>query len=411
MISYYNLSWTIRSIFSVLLLGAEIGNVWNIIYAYRTKKRKYLWLSAVLFICAYILQEINIYIIELHYAGLDKPINGIAVVSAIHLISFIVAISAATIAMVYFNFWYRRTNLTPNVIKDCADHMETGICYYMDGGQVIFQNREMNRLCIELTGNNLLNGEELYGAVNGETVTLSNGRVIRFDHKIIDFENTKTHELLAFDITEFTEKSNKLVRENEELGKMNKALHEYNQKIDDTVRREEILQAKISIHDEMNRLMLMAVATAENDILEDCLDVLAQWKKIVLLLNNDGEEKADIINSARDLAKMLGIEIVLDEDKCYELSERNQEIFSIAAREAVANASKHASASKLVISIIMNQDMVQIRFENDGIMPDKEAVPRGGLKNLSIIASDCGGSLEMVLSDHFTFVLNLPDNN
>lgn len=406
--SYIELPWIEIYFIVIAILLAEIGNIWSIIYAYRTKKKGVLRVSVILFVLSYLLQELTLQTIELRNSGNTEGNTNIILDSpSFIVISIIIMISTMTIAVVYYNFWFRKTNVTPTAIKDFTDQIPVGMCYYLDGGRIIFQNREMNRLCVELIGKTLLNGEELYEAVKDGIVTFADNTVRQFEHRMVKLRDVEAHELIAFDITELTGKTKILESENDELKNLNASLKDYNLKIDDTVRREEILQARVNIHDEMNRLILMTMAAAEDDANTSYADIMKLWKDNIILLNRHNDAEDDIVKPIKKLADMLGVSLQFTGDDIAIIPEKYREIFSIAAREAVANSTKHANAAELVINIEVDEDTTHFSFSNDGVIPKGEIKPAGGLANLKTIAMDNSGSLEISVTDRFTFSINL----
>ena len=86
------------------------------------------------------------------------------------------------------------------------------------------------------------------------------GRRWRFVRRELLLDGERLHELTASDVTAEYAKTEALQRDKEALSRLKAELNEYNLGIDDTVRKQEILRAKVNIHDEMNRLMLSTVA-------------------------------------------------------------------------------------------------------------------------------------------------------
>ena len=61
---------------------------------------------------------------------------------------------------------YGKRSITPAAVKLCLDGMPCGVCCWSQGGRVLFSNVCMNRLCLELTGGPLLNGNSFFEAVS-----------------------------------------------------------------------------------------------------------------------------------------------------------------------------------------------------------------------------------------------------
>ena len=75
------------------------------------------------------------------------------------------------------------------------------------------------------------------------------------------------------------------------------------------VRKQEILDAKVYIHDEMNRLMLVTTAMTETVTLkEEFESVLTLWRNNAVLLGNEAEKDIEDVDALEieKLAKKLG---------------------------------------------------------------------------------------------------------
>lgn len=283
---------------------------------------------------------------------------------------------------------YAGRSITPLTIKRCADSMSCGICYWRENGHVIFANECMNRLCVSLTGEALMNGEHFRAAVSGDIVPIGDG-VWSFTFRDLTFQGGALHEMVASDVSELHEKAEALRRDNETLSGMREELRAYGLRIDDTVRRQEILQAKVNIHDEMNRLMLSTVAMdIENEA--ELHRNFSLWERNALQLCLEADERKDE-NAAAQLAGMaqaLGLRLVWREALPDTITAQRRELFFLAAQEAVANAVKHAGAGQLRITFAQTEDEIRCTFENDGHVPQGAVRFTGGLANLSLLAAE-----------------------
>ena len=100
--------------------------------------------------------------------------------------------------------------------------------------------------------------------------------------------NERLHEIIAINVTNEYNKTQDLEKEKLELSQIKRELEDYNLTINDVVKHQEILQAKINIHDEMNRLMLLSVAT-ESDSADELNNIFSLWQENALLLSKEVE--------------------------------------------------------------------------------------------------------------------------
>ena len=309
-----------------------------------------------------------------------------------------------------YNIRYDRTYITPGTIKLYLDKLPCGVCCWRDNGRVLFSNVCMNRLCRALTDGPLLNGNHLQSAAAAGIHTLE-GRVWRFTCRDFFMNGERLHEMIASDITAEYAKTQALERDKAELSELNRELREYYRSIDEITRRQEILQAKVNIHDEMNRLMLSTIAAGGDDAAE--LDrIFPLWEKNALLLCLEADEAKDEKAAGRleKLAAALRIQLIWKDALPESMTGRQRSLFFSAAQEAIANAVKHASAKTMEISFTQTEQTLSCRFINDGTAPTEEVRFTGGLANLSRLAARQDASVTTENGERFTLMISFPKN-
>jgi len=78
------------------------------------------------------------------------------------------------------------------------------------------------------------------------------------------------------------------------------------------------------------------------------------------------------------------------------------------AREALANAAKHAAATAMDISFEETTEALCCSFRNNGTLPNGEIRFTGGLLNLSRLAAEQGAVLSVEADKQFTLRLCFP---
>jgi hypothetical protein len=406
MMSFYALSALIRAQFTLWALLLCLAAVIGIVYAAFLKKSGFAVLASLSFASAYSLWQIMVDI----YTG-NKTGTALAVsvkLGGFPWLLWLLALAVITLtitAVLVLSARHVKMRVTPMAIKHCADQMPCGICCWRDSGRVIFSNICMNRLCVALTGRVLLNGNSFRSAVPDSIMTV-NGREWRFVCRDLCFDGECLHEMIASDITEEYAKTKALEKDMTEIARMNRELQAYNLRIDEAVRRQEILQVKVNIHDEMNRLILSTVA--DNSADRETLDqIFSLWEKNTMLLCRQADEDAGrgAANRLEQLARALDIRLIWRTSLPNTLTKKQRELFFTAAQEAVANAVKHAGAKAVEISFSEAETAICCDFENDGRMPAGNVRFTGGLANLAYLAGEEGAS---VLADiGKTFKLSL----
>lgn len=328
-------------------------------------------------------------------------------------IVYIVILSVFTITFIiqyHSNLAYTKTHISSMSVKEALDQNPTGICYYRENGQLILSNHKMNALAFSIMGHALLNGTELYDAVKKEPITeLENGTVVRFSHKSITFSGEPCHELIADDITEIYRKSEILRKDNELLKSQNRIMKEYGETIDETVRRQEVLTTKTKIHDEMNRLLLSTDNAIRGGTEKEKQQIIETWQKNILLLCIEAESdtRNNALSDLDALAKLIGVTITYDKLPKTEKSDTLR-LFSLAAEEAMTNAAKHGGAKNLYVNTYETEEMLEVRFTNDGKNPDGTITEGGGLSALRHRIEQAGGSVHISTENRFTLTVSVP---
>lgn len=323
-------------------------------------------------------------------------------------LAVLLLLTLAAAALLWCNVRFDRTRITPGSVKLFLDKLPCGICCWRDSGQVLFSNVCMNRLCLALTGEALRNGEHFRAAVRGGHLP-AEGRVWRFSTRELLFGGETLHEMIASDVTAEYDKMQALEQEKKNLSRLNRKLRDYTFGIDDTVRRREILQAKVNIHDEMNRLMLATTAADGGD--PAALDrIFSLWERNALLLCMEADEAADAAAAERleKLAAALGVRLILPDALPDALTERQRSLFFSCAQEALANAVKHAGAKTVTVSCSETETQILCRFANDGTVPSGPVRFTGGLANLSLLADRQDAAVSAEAGSPFTLVLRFP---
>lgn len=306
---------------------------------------------------------------------------------------------------------WRETHVTAASVKESMDGLPAGVCYYLEDGRCILVNHRMQDVCFSLLGLPLQNGASFYEAVREKSVhALSDGTAVTFRHRVLAFEDAPLHELIADDITELYEKNERLRADNERARQLGASMKAYGETISDTVRRQEILQAKINIHDEMNRMILTTRKAAQDGAAEaERRDILRMWQGQALLLckEADARRSSHAVSDLNALAAVLGMELewsgVPESEDAAVLS-----LFLSAAREAMANAAKHAGATRLRIETREDGETLRAAFTNDGRKPEGAAEETGGLRNLRARLEKAGGGMRVETEPVFRLSVTIP---
>ena len=361
---------------------------------------------------------VSYYLMHVCRAGTEWRLHGTISPAAMAVLHFpavlffaVLLILSLLCALLFRNsVQWRKTHITAASIKESIDGLPAGVCFYLEDGRCIFSNHRMNDICLMLTGLTLQNGARLYLHVCESPVhVLSDGTAVSFRHRLLSFDGAPLHELIADDITELNEKNERLRAENARARRLAADMRAYSETISDTVRRQETLQAKISIHDEMNRLILATGRAVESGDAQERAGILRLWQSQALLLckEADTRRKSSTVSDLNTLASVLGLRLIWNggpetQDPAV-LS-----LFLSAAREAMTNAVKHARATALTIEISEDEMALCAAFTNDGEPPAQEINESGGLASLRQRLERAGGAMRIETQPRFSLHITIP---
>ena len=406
MMAVYSLSSLARAFFALWALLLCLVNIIDALFALAQKRYVFSLVAVGLFAPVYLMWQV---LFDLSLSGrtgtiapLSQTLGGISWLWWALVFVFVTLGAALLLA---YNVRYKKNFVTPGAIKLYLDKIPCGVCCWRDNGRVLFANVCMTRLCVALTDAPLFNGNHFRDAVASGILTVD-GRRWRFACRDITVGGECVHEMIASDITAEYAKTQALERDKAELSRLNDELREYTLGIDDTVRRQEVLQAKVNIHDEMNRLMLSTMA-AESEDAATLDPIFAMWQQNALLLCMQADKSVDkkAVERIGKLAAALHVRLQWS-GLPSTLSEPQRALFFAAAQEAIANAAKHARATTMVISVDSTPTGVCCRFVNDGTMPTAPVPYRGGLANLVHLAAEQNATVAVQVGETFVLSVN-----
>ena len=200
-----------------------------------------------------------------------------------------------------------------------------------------------------------------------------------------------------------------LENKSSELKNRNKRLLQYGENIKELTSEKEVLAAKIHIHDELGKLLLITKKKLQKSLTkEDQGELLSLWKKELDAFTNFSEkvEKKEELLVLKEVATLIGIGLHFEGEK--PLPNTNEEkILKVAIHECLTNASKHAHAKNLYVKGDSQKDKYEITIANDGKKPNNDIVLGGGLSSLKLLVERANGEMEVVSKPEFTLRISL----
>ncbi|MGN1418563.1 MAG: hypothetical protein ACI4W6_04480 [Acutalibacteraceae bacterium] len=343
---------------------------------------------------------------------------------AVQLIFALLQFFAVCFFVYRVNF-YRRSNITPMSIKQGADRLPTGLCCFDENGRPMLTNHCMEKLCMDITNEPLLNASDFWkklvsGDVSPECtvvkkgsepmIILESGQVRNFSCKEIISGKKKIFELSAWDITEQYALSKQLMDYNAQLENVKKRLLLFSENMADITREKEILAAKIRIHNSLGKALLAARRYVENDDGSVSREELLQlWQNNISFLRGEAQQpqESNSLDELYEAAKIMGISVSVRGD-VPTADNRTMRFIMAGARESLTNAVHHAKATRLEICILSEKDYNIIEYTNNGNPPDGEIKEGGGLSSLRKSVESAGGIMQIDCKNQFVLRLKIP---
>ena len=365
------------------------------------------------------------------------------------LVLSILAVSVLT-GIFQWLFLYKKSRdmITTRSIKESIDLLPDGVCFSTDRGMPILMNSRMRQLCTEFTGEGLMDTEKFWRDLRNGNVRKgirplkqreaafidTNGQVWDFRRSRLSYGGEKVTEISAVNITTQYHLHKELVARYERLNDVNSRLHHFSEEVEKVTREKEILAAKIKLHDEIGRSLLILrsyltetpeksaqtetpekstqTETSEKSAQTEKRDrsrLLPLWQYIVTSMQEGTilKEREDSLLLLKKEAADFNVDIFLEGLLPANPSVRN--VIFAAVRECAGNTAKHARGDRLFITIHDTEENTEVFITNNGNAPGGNIHETGGLKNLRKMVEERGGSMQIKSSPVFVLHLCFPE--
>lgn len=324
-----------------------------------------------------------------------------------------------------WKFWKKqKKQLTADAMKESLDNLSDGICFYSRDGLPLLVNLRMNRLSGELFGTEILNGNQFLHQLEKEEFN-GHGQIIRrkpnlmlqtedqtvweFHSKELYLNDNVISELIASDVTEQYQMAKELEKRNQSLNQINRQLRTYNSEVNRITREQEILNAKIRIHDDVGRSLLAARAyLSQPKEQRERKQLLLLWDYTISSLKKEAEpeQKTGDWELLQKAASAVNVKITLNHPLPEE--EKLRALLVAAIYECMTNTVKHADGDEVYVKIQEKDAVLNIQLTNNGKPPSQIVKETGGLSNLRKIIETAGGTMKIESEPHFVLELELP---
>lgn len=325
-------------------------------------------------------------------------------------------VCADALTLTLFAFGQRRSarrRPSAQSIKDAVDLLPAGLCVSEPDGTVLLSNLKMNQWNQALTGGTLSDARALLSAVKAagepqggkQLVTLKDGTALLFEESTLEIGSEQYSHLIAEDVTKQFRATKELKEKNDRLREFQYRLKTYRFKETELLTRQEILNARATVHNQLGGALLTGkyhLEHPENTDPEALRQMLLQINTYLLAEADDPEQRADAFDSARGWAEGIGVAVDLTGTVPAEGVFRD--LLGHAIEECAANAVKHAGGDRLTVAVGKG------RFEiaNNGAAPSGNVVPVGGLRSLQLAVEQAGGTMTLQSRPSFRLTVSLP---
>ena len=390
------------------------------------KKRRYIVLPAITFASSFI--SVFLTMRGSYRYRVGKPVfePSLTIISLpfwLHCVVAVVLIVLAIYGLVSAVLWNKK-HISPVSIKESADSLPAGICFYEQSGLVRLINTEMNRLCVLATGKALLDGASFWQKISqgeieenclplqsGEKpiVEYEGGKVVSFKRYQHEIDGKTVYEIVAANVTERYRLTKELEQKLEELKAVNKRLVAYGDNVAELTKEKELLAAKIRIHDDMGKLLLATKRRLTEPMDEtEQKQMICFWQaEIAALKSTRPRTKKDNLQVITGAAKLVGVTVKF----CGEQPKANtvnEKILIAAMHECLTNTVSHANGKTMTVSAVNKDGKYTIIITNDGEKPKGEIVEGGGLSGLRALVDREGGKMQIKALPQFELLIELP---
>ena len=301
---------------------------------------------------------------------------------------------------------YRKNHVTPDSVKQAMDLLPVGIAFGDADGTVLFRNLVMDRLSAALTGKLFTDWHAFMAAAGGEKVS-AEGRVWQI--RLSETPGSSVQQFTATDITGQAGILNDLQAKNRKLRDIRLRLKIYNRQAERIVIAQELLTARMTVHDMLGSVLLESRHSMNDpaSIDEELLLQALRNANTYLLREYEGDDTAvDPLTEAVGTARAIGVKTDLTGVPPAEDGPR--EVLAAAVRECAANCVKHAEGDRLQVDARRTDAGYTFTLCSNGRPPSGPVRETGGLLSLRTLVENRRGVMRVEDTPAFRLVIGLP---
>ncbi len=306
------------------------------------------------------------------------------------------------------------------MIKDSFDNLPTGIIFAKTNGVILLANALMYDLYCQLSDGALQSAHAFWHSLTkphdqiklletGDTPTLcfADNKIYRFNKHTTEIGYEPIIQIKAVDISAHYQLKQTYLQKQKKLVTLRQAMVETKATLENVTRQEEVLDAKLKIHNTMGMGLATIrryLATGQGDLDK----ALLIWRRsIELLVNSETFVQDDLLKSLQQAAQSIGIVLEII-GKWPSKQPAIERVLISVGRECLINAALHGDAKHMQIEILEMAATYQITFKNDGKTSTKPIRAGGGFASMKKTLETINGSFDIVQTPQFAIVLELP---
>lgn len=332
------------------------------------------------------------------------------------------------LSLVVLKLRYRKwtdSHLSYRTFKEAVDKLPVGVCCYREDGRVILKNRTMEALCRRISGQALLNGSRFCQTVftaplqtcqrrlmeEDALLVFDDGTAFSFSCTAVKAEEQLLHMLIAADMTQEYSRTQALQERKQMVEQLNERMTAYQREVLALIASQEVLNAKVKIHNELGTSLLATRKYLLNGSDADKDTLLQMIRQNLTFLKQDAEPQIrDEYELILSTAHELGLEIELSGELPQEESMKH--IAAAAIHECCTNTIRHAGGNKLWVCAEHDEHAYRMDLCNNGKQPTEPVAEKGGLSSLRRLVEQVGGTMTITISPdfHLTIILSKEGN-
>lgn len=317
------------------------------------------------------------------------------------------------------------THISSRSIGQFMTLLTVGIAFTDLEGRLLMSNERMRRLVRRITGHELRDSRRFWekltaGAYPFVYIQTSPYPILRLDageawsfvRRPSEVGGELVYEFIAVDVSDELKLLEELEDENRALSEMNERLRTYGKNAEELTRSQEILAAKVRIHDDLGRVLLMTRQMLSGPSgTEERGALLGLWKRTLLLLEGkgqrsegSGDELEDLMRAAEEIGATIRINGTLPPE-----GSPQRAVVITALHECLTNTIRHAGGSVVSAVLRSGGGTWRLSCTNDGAAPEGPVTEGGGLSNLRAMVERNGGTMQIYSAPGFMLFIELPE--